>query len=374
MIQNDALQPTLWRRGWCKGCIAYDICGAQRTECDSFQHYRNEVLSPDHPQLLCWAAEVRGFGFSDVVAQPTKSLKLPAYIPCVEGTGCANVDASEHPFIAVALSDIFSEIRLRSKREDDVRQRFGLPQDRKVILLGIARDDLLERIWRPETNVYQAIAAHNFDLATAFNYSIWFTEPRLEHLLNLKRSLLTFERLQDLGVPVIPHVYWYNEPDLHRWADWLSGNQVRMIATNLQTARKYSAWKRLLAGIEWMGENFPEHLEYLVIGPSSADRINAIRSYLPRVTFCNKDAYMLAVKRRCKIWNGSEFEEAPSDREPAVLFHHNVALINRVAQGNPPPAFSPAGGVSMALMEQLTLPSIFSEIQEYDQQLPLLAV
>lgn len=239
------------------------------------------------------------------------------------------------------------------------------------MLLGIGKDDLIERMWGQQSDIYEVIAALNFSLVTAINYSVWYDEPRLEHLVNLKRSLITLQRLQAVGVPVIPHVYWHNTLDLRRWANWLSQNEMRMIAINLQTAREETMWARLLEGIEWMGDNFPRHTQYLIIGPSTSARMSQIRRALGQVTFCNKDAYILATKRRRKTWDGQEFGRAHQDVDPSVLLGCNVGLINRVAEGNPPPAFTLLDGAKLKIMEQMTLPGVSTVGQKHSQQLQL---
>lgn len=107
MVQNEALQLRLWSKGWCKACIASSYCGAQHTECHPFRHYQNEVLRPDHPDLLHWVTrEVRGLQFDDVVSRQHNVFALPAYVPQVElGIDLAGTNLR---FVALTLKDILS--------------------------------------------------------------------------------------------------------------------------------------------------------------------------------------------------------------------------------------------------------------------------
>lgn len=353
-MTNEPVQRPLWSKGWCKGCLASTYCGAEHTECHPFHRYPNEVLRPDHPDLLHWVArEARGLQFDDVVGRRVNLPALPAYVAQVErGLHLASTDL---PFVALTLKDIFSRKQLRPVTPIAIRHTLGLPSSRRI-LLGVAKDDLIERIWGQQDFVYDTIAALGFDLVTAFNYSISRNEPRLEHLVSLKRSLLTFERLQAAGVPAIPHVYWYSTPDLRRWAAWLSQNPVEMVAINLQTAKPETTWLRLLRGVEWIADNFPGRLRYLIIGPCTWSRMRAIQQLLPRVTFSNKDAYVLATKRRRKTWDGQEFRLAHEDTDPSVLLRQNAALITAVAEGRPPQPRVIVDFAGHPLMEQLAMP------------------
>ena len=373
MSPSHPVQLSFSMRGWCQRCVGYEICGAQQTECHAFQTHPNEVLNPDHPELLSWLAQIRGLRFDDVVARPLPGPGLPAYVPVIEGRGSAYVDAGVLDHVAVTLADVFSECRLVPVSAAGIRAKLRLPASTRITLLGVGRDRLIERMWGEQSRVFEAIAALEFDLVTAFNYSIWYDQPRMEHLVNLKRSLLTFERLQSLGVPVVPHVYWYNRVDLRRWADWLCANPVPAIALNLQTGRSQSVWKRLLDGLQWIGERFPKDLQYLVIGPSTYERMSSVLFHLRRVTFCNKDAYVMACKRQIKTWHGTEFGAVQCNEGPPDIFRHNAGLFSRVASGDPPPPFAILDGFGKSGAVQARLPGMSTLKDEQLAELPLLA-
>jgi hypothetical protein len=317
------------------------------------------------------AREAGGLQFDDVVAVPQAAVEFPIYVPQVE---CGiELTMLREAHVAVTLKSVFSGRRLQPRVSEDIRRSLKLPGDAKVILLGIGKDEFIERIWGHQRHVFESIPRMGFSLVTALNYSIWFAEPRLEHLVNMKRSLLTFERLQALGIPAIPHVYWYNTLDLQRWADWLSRNDVDMISVNLQTARSEQVWTRLLAGIEWMAKHFPERMRYLIIGPSTYERMTAVRERVGPVTFCNKDAYILAFQRQRKTWNGDEFGKVPCDAEPAEIFRHNVDLVKRVVSGNPPPPFTVLDGFAKSSAVQARLPGMSTVLECRCAELPLMS-
>ena len=41
-------------------------------------------------------------------------------------------------------------------------------------------------------------------------------QPRAEHLLNFRRSLLIAAEMAAAGIPAVPNVYWYRVEDLDR--------------------------------------------------------------------------------------------------------------------------------------------------------------
>ena len=183
-----------------------------------------DTISCDHPHLPLWLASVRGVGFLDVVARPLSPIVLPSnYIPMIGRDGEKLFQQVEIPIVAISLNQLMSPKDLRLPT--DVRKKFGIPKETKIILLNYAKDGPIERMWPKRKEIFKRIADLQFDLVTGVDYSIWHDQEHAEHLINMKRNLLTFEEFQALGVPTIPHMYWYGHRDLERWAEWINHNK-----------------------------------------------------------------------------------------------------------------------------------------------------
>lgn len=270
-----------------KDCPFGELLDEEDDHCYSFFHKKDgyEVIGEDHPEFGQWLADIRHVGF-DVVAKPIPEQNLPLYIPVVRSGSQKLMDGVSYPVVAITLGDLFKGKELYSI--GDIRSRFGISRNSKIILLCYGRDRFIEQIWAKRTETFSKIASLGFDLVTAVNYSVWFNQPHAERLINLKRSLLTFEDLQKLGVPAIPHVYWSGRKDLERWRDWISLNpNTTYLAINLQTERGDFVWKQTLEDLSFFVSILERPVHFFITGPSTPNRIQQLREILPSFSLAN---------------------------------------------------------------------------------------
>lgn len=257
--------------------------------CTSFGESKQgyDVIDENHPEFAQWLADVRNVGFGDVSAQPIPKFELPSFVPGIRRGSQKLLDSVVPPFAAVSLGDIVSNELL--SMPDEIRHRFGISEKTKIILLCYAKDSLIEKIWKERKVIFPKIAALGFDLVTAVNYSIWFNQPHAERLINLKRSLVTLEEFQELGIPTIPHIYWYGRKDLLRWCDWIHQNpNVTYVAINLQTERgRDRVWDQTIEDLKFFVSALNRPLHFLITGPSRPNRISQLQEILPNFSLTN---------------------------------------------------------------------------------------
>lgn len=266
-----------------------------------------EVIAEDHPDHDMWLATVRGIDF-DVVAKHSIIPELPFFIPGVRHGSGKLFKNFTPPFVCVSLSDVISAERLLSPAS--LHDWFGVPGETKIILLAYGRDKLIEDLWPRKQEVLAKLATLNFSAVTAINYSIWDNQPHAERLINQKRSLLTFEDWQNLGVPAIPHTYWYGKKDIEAWVVWINKNtEVKVVAVNLQTAKLRAVWDSSLRGLEDLAAHLERPVHFLVTGPSTPDRIRQLKSILPSFTLTNGRALRAASKSQLLLVKGGGIKE-----------------------------------------------------------------
>lgn len=251
-----------------------------------------EVISEDHPALPGWLADVGGVLFDDVKARPVPDFNFPKFLPAVK-IGSRKYFAEEsYPFVVISLDQIFNKDLVPLK--GDIRKRLGVGSDTKIMLQCYGKDNLIERIWPIRQEIFPSIVSMNFDLITAINYSIWLDQPHAERLINLKRSLITFEEFQSLGAPVIPHIYWSGNKDLLRWAEWINNNEeIKYVAVNLQTERNNKKiWTNTISELEFLVSKLNRNIHFLITGPSVPGKINQVTSVLPSYSFINSKALL----------------------------------------------------------------------------------
>lgn len=248
-----------------------------------------EVIAEDTPFFANILAEIRNVGFNDISVKPTPSFEMPSFIPNVKRGSQKILQGNIPPVVAISLSNIISPKEL-SMPTGDIRSKFGIHPKSKVLLLCYAKDGLIEKLWGQRKEIFRKIASLKFDLVTAVNYSIWLNQPHAERLINPKRSLMTFQELQKLGVPAVPHIYWTGKKDLMRWSDWLKNNQgVNTIAINLQTERERGnvIWNQTLEDLKFFVSILSRPIHFLITGPSEPERIRQLQNILPNFTLTN---------------------------------------------------------------------------------------
>lgn len=233
-----------------------------------------------------WEMDVRGMQLDDVVARDTVELNLPHYIPNVPRGSEALYEDYAPEYVTVNLGKIVSPIKL--KVAANLNDALGLPPSTKVIIQCYGKDRLIENIWPNRMEVLRELAQLRPYAITSVNYSIWDSQNHFEQLMNIKRGLLTFEMMQDIGMPAILHIYWTGLESLRTWAKWIGANPaIETVAINLQTLRKPDDWNKAMAELWYFTSIVPRQLHYLITGPITVDRIREVKAILGSVTLSN---------------------------------------------------------------------------------------
>ena len=253
-----------------------------------------EVLSEDHPDFDEWLAVVRGIDFNNVIAT---NIAVPdfsgiSYIPTIR-RGDGNLLKQYNPkYVGIRLEDVVSPRKLQVPEN---LERFGLPSGTLPILQCYGSDLLIENLWPYRRSVFKRLAKLGFVAATSVNYSIWDDQPHGERLINIKRGLITFEDWQSLGVPTIPHIYWYGYRDLDAWASWFAANPcVAVAAINLQTIKQDTQWEPAIEQLSYFLNKLSRPVHFLINGPASLERMNQLQDIFPTFTLSNAYATRMA--------------------------------------------------------------------------------
>jgi hypothetical protein len=231
---------------------------------------------------------------------------LPAFIPQVASIpSITRLDAGlSWPAYATGLRRVFSwrthqvYPKLKGRTARDV---LGLSAGQLAVLAMYGDDPLVEGwwTWRRARGLATELAAQQWDLVLAPNYSVYGDQPRAEHLINMRRSALAAAELAAEGVTAVPNLYWYRLEDLRRWASWACGDAgVPAVAVNVQTMRTRGDWDGwLYPGLCWLAENLPSALPVILTGLSRPDRIAAAGALLgTRLTVISQCPYQYAAR------------------------------------------------------------------------------
>ena len=327
--------------GRCYECLARDICGGCEPDClycasvPRVGGTRRDVTTCYRDDLPGFIADVGGLHFEDIVAAPSNLPRFPPYIPQIGRVG-RRLRLPSYPIYAVACDLVRSHL-LNGRPLQNLRPHFGIPASSQVLLINFAKDAIVERIWTAQRNVVASIAASGLDAVIAPNYSVFWTEPRMEQLINMKRSLVNFEQLQAQGVSAIPHIYWRRQEDLQRWADWIRANpSVNVISVNLQTFKSLDEWNFVLQGLKWLVDALPPHILFILAGKASAERIARLKDTAPNFCLINKLPYVSAFKLHRLVYeHGAIRKFLQLDSSPSELFAENIQVFAQLVGTRP---------------------------------------
>lgn len=258
-------------------------CGCSRAEADAPAGACGTcpVRCPSRDNVGAWMADAGGtLTFDDIELGNALPPGIPAYTPQVDGTGIAELDTHlDWPAYAVGLRRVFSPHSHRIYprwHNGRARELLGLRTKQLAVLSGYGEDPLVEAFWtrRRRDGLIERIAAQGWDVVLSCNYSVYGNWPRLEQLLNMRRSLILAQEFTDAGMAVVPNLYWFRLEDLLRWGEWITDTSPPAIAVNAQTMRGAQDWQSwLLPGLHWLAAQTPPDLPVFITGLSRPDRI-----------------------------------------------------------------------------------------------------
>lgn len=162
-------------------------------------------------------------------------------------------ESIEGDIVGINLKDILSHRPHRHwgfyELSDDIRIDLSALQSpifwgKQVVLFASAIDVVIEKLWflKNDISLFDEIAKGNFYAVTGMNFSLFLHECPLGQLINTNKSLLFVQKLGELGVSVMPHVYAVNDKQRDKWVEYLNSNPiVKTVVINTQLQRdKYS--------------------------------------------------------------------------------------------------------------------------------------
>jgi len=152
-----------------------------------------------------WLDPIGGLAL-DAPFAPHPWFDLPPFFPeRRNGPEVSSMPARE-PAVAVGIAKTLTPRGRVSHRAipapystRSLRAQWVIDQDTLLLCFGSTLDGYLERLWSAhvDENTRGHLRALGFDAATSLNFSIYLDRPRLERLVNLKRSWLTVRRMQE---------------------------------------------------------------------------------------------------------------------------------------------------------------------------------
>ncbi|RCX07887.1 uncharacterized protein DUF4417 [Anaerobacterium chartisolvens] len=256
----------------------------------------------------------------------------PAYIPTVPSRINTGYNAEDLQVAAVhggnfmsasgrAVSGVYAS--------KGVHGALGLNPATKTILHFYVPDRTLEGFWDNRKDIYGHLKQMGFEFVIAPNFSVYEDSPRMEHILNIRRSMIVYNELMEAGVKAVPDVSWYEKKDLELWVGHIKNGGLKLISFSFQTVgpqkRATNAWKGYMLGLRYLCERIPEDVGIIIVGLSGRGRLKEVAKITGKrsVTVINTFAFMRAKSGR-----------RYGSRELALGVTHDELFIQNVKEMN----------------------------------------
>ena len=340
----------------CRACPAFpNFCDGCNTSCN-YAYCRADcgtcvVRCARRRDLDDWLSAIGGLAL-DVPLAPQPAFTLPSFFPqLLNGVEIPSAVARETA-LGVGIRRVLTPRGRVSHRACprpyatySLRVQWGLPERATLVCIGNEQDDYLESLWAAHAqgeDVWGHVRTLGFDAATSLNFSIYHDEPRMEHLISIKRAWLTIRHMQQASdlIP-LPHLQWYQPLDLERQLRYVQARRFHTLTLNLQMTKR-RGWSPIAAGLPTIQGQAPG-LRFLIAGVVTLKKLAHLARQFPGASFTNTTVHYLAqryTRLSRALDHATRLIKEPVDGHPDLILAENVSLYRdslRVA-GTPGPA------------------------------------
>ena len=325
----------------CEGCIGpcrYSECSGECAACP--------VRCGRRENLDDWLEGIGGLAL-DTPLQRQPQFRLAGYFPqLLNGLEVPSALYSAGD-VAVGIAKVLTPRGRVSRRAlpwrfgpYNFRAQWQVSEINRLVCIGNDQDAHLERLWAaqlgacperspraadPADDVWLRIRVLGFDFCTSLNFSIYLDQPRMEHLINIKRTWLTVAQMQQRSSLIaIPHLQWATILDLQRQLHYAQEQGFHTLTLNLQMVKR-QGWDVVALGLPLIRAQSPE-LRLLFTGVVSLKRLLELARLFPEASFTNTTAHYLAQRHVRLQRDGTRLIKEPVEGHPDLILAENVRL------------------------------------------------
>ncbi|WP_313559201.1 DUF4417 domain-containing protein [Ruminiclostridium cellobioparum] len=240
---------------------------------------------------------------TELELMPNDLYEAPIYIPTLPSPLHIQYNDNDITMIAVHGGKYMSPSGKKISNRfavKGVHSTLNLNRATNIILHFYVQDRTLEGFWNGRKEIYDKIKNENFKFIIAPNFSVYEDSPRIEHMINIRRSIIVYNELRKNGINAVPDVSWYEIKDLQKWVDLINRSGIKLFAFSFQTVgllkRSTNAWKGYMLGLKYLCERISEDVGVIIVGLSGRGRIKEIMKIIDKrkVSIINTYAYMRA--------------------------------------------------------------------------------
>jgi hypothetical protein len=217
----------------CNSCYLLSVCGGLRVKGAAFDCQRFCCHKPDC-QIVCFNSpanyaerlkEVDGFNLNTIPkCEPVAFEPIRGFVPLIHHAYSRNEQFFSE-IIAISLYELLdANGASKYHSREDITRNFRISPKAKLVISGIQKDYLLERVWRSShrNSIVALLKSIGVAMFTAPNFSVYNNVPRPENLYNIKRIGLFSQEFLAAGVPTALHINACTDADYNRYSEFLS--------------------------------------------------------------------------------------------------------------------------------------------------------
>ena len=249
-----------------------------------------------------WIGSVSGgrdtLSIQNVQWEPFALPNLRSFIPSINGP----IRFLDIPYVAVSLTKAYSD-RTDTVTKRNIREAYQIRPTTGLFLTSYCQDPLIEKFWHSykDKGHFKRLKEVGFDYALGFNYSVYHCQPRMEHLINIRRNFAIIDDLQAAGIKVIPDLCWHNSADLEQFATWINKNMVQYASVSFQKARNNALLARNIVDLQFLVKNCPSVKKWIINGPSVPRRIRLLSTRIQNMVLMNTRIFQLS--KFLQVWD-----------------------------------------------------------------------
>lgn len=304
----------------CDRCPELRLCGGAATGCAwawcTQRCVSCGVRCPQRADLGAWRHATGSLDLDDLTVPLGEPPRLPSLVPVIDLEELRDWGVARHwPAWALSLTEAHSQrtgAAWRSWASGGAATEARRAGARVLVLTGVAPDQLLAAAW---PHLAKGRSVKGFDLVVAPAWSIYFDDPRQEHLFAIRQSIQAAVAL--LGnQPVVPTLHWHRRHDLDRQLHWARRCRARALAIDCSTLPGRRDWLEVRAAMAYMRAALPD-VRLHVQGPATAERLQDL-SRLGSITVYTRRPAALARARRV-LDHDLHDRRGPDDRADCLL-------------------------------------------------------
>jgi hypothetical protein len=329
----------------CSQCDYLSLCGGLHNAAGAFYCLDYCCNKPEACDVVCprnrssfvdRIREIGGFGLTCSGDVPRYTISLPPLVPIiyngVSRTAIFNAEA-----VALPLYQLVHRQggMLKYADRDALCSAFRISKDSAIFLSGTKEDGPLERWWSlgdGRKELVHKLVEFGFVGASGPNYSVFSDQPRWDDMHSMKRIVITWEEMNQIGLPTALHPNARTETDWDRWRAF-----VRETPAVTSLAFEFGTGAGRATRIRWhanqlcdVAESAGRRLSLFVRGGSSV--LQQLRKHF-EVTVLDTAIFVKTHKRK-KARAGKEgriFWDKVPNRGACLddLIQHNYAEVGR---------------------------------------------